>query len=198
MAPKRAPIVASSKGNKGNRLKVARTSASKRKRLEVARTNANKGKTSEVTKTNARKWKTPVVDENIEVRKKATFDRATFITPKLAQRFNLHFSNSTVISSRNIDFSKLSYFQCDRLFTRMGWLPIVSVKEFLHPRHVKCFYCNMNFEEERPISTTVNGVQIKFDVAKLCKILDILNEGACLYEPKKRPRVDGFKPAKAV
>ena len=56
----------------------------------------------------------------------------------------------------------------------------------------------MTFEEERPISTTVNGVQIKFDVAKLCKILDILNEGAYLYESKKWPRVDGFKPTEAV
>ena len=139
-----------------------------------------------------------MVDENIEVRKKATFDRATFITPKLAQRFNLHFSNSTVISSRNIDFSKLSYFQCDRLFTRMGWLPIVSVKEFLHPRLVKCFYCNMTFEEERPISTTVNGVQINFDVAQLWQILDIPNEGACLYEAKKWPRVEGFKLVEAI
>ena len=80
----------------------------------------------------------------------------------------------------------------------MWWLPIVFVKEFLYPRLVKCFYCNIPFEEEWPISTTVNGVQIKFDVAELCKILDIPNEGSCLYEPKKRPRVDGFKPAKVV
>ena len=80
----------------------------------------------------------------------------------------------------------------------MGWLPIVSVKEFLYPRVVKCFYCNMTFEDEGPISTTINGVQINFDVAELCQILDILNEGACLYEAKKWPRVDGFKPTEAI
>ena len=51
-----------------------------------------------------------MVDENVEVRKKTTVDRATFTTPKLAQRFNLHFANQAVISGRNIDFSKLSYF----------------------------------------------------------------------------------------
>ena len=67
------------------------------------------------------------------------------------------------------------------------------MKEFLYPRLVKCFYCNMTFEEEGPVRTTINGVEINFDVAKLCKILDILNEGACLYESKKWPRVDGFK-----
>ena len=56
----------------------------------------------------------------------------------------------------------------------------------------------MTFEDEGPISTTINGVQINFDVAELCQILDIPNEGACLNESKKWPRVDGFKPAEAI
>ena len=70
----------------------------------------------------------------------------------------------------------------------MGWLPIVSIKEFLYPRVVKCFYCNMKFEDEGSISTTINGVQINFDVPELRQILDIPNEGVCLYEAKKWPR----------
>ena len=56
----------------------------------------------------------------------------------------------------------------------------------------------MTFEEEGPISTTVNGEEINFDVAELCQILDIPNEGACLYGSKKWSRVDGFKPAEAL
>ena len=80
----------------------------------------------------------------------------------------------------------------------MGWLPIVFVKEFLYPMVVKCFYCNMKFEQEGSISTNVNGVQINFDVAQLCLILDIPNERACLYEAKKWPRVEGFKLAEAI
>ena len=80
----------------------------------------------------------------------------------------------------------------------MGWLPIVSVKEFFYPRIVKCFYCNMKFEDEGPITTSINGVPINFDVAELCKILDIPNEGVCLYEGKKWPRVKGFKVAEAM
>ena len=80
----------------------------------------------------------------------------------------------------------------------MGWLPIVFMKEFLYPRVVKCFYYSMKFEDEGPISTTVNGVQINLDVAQLCQILDIPNEGACLYEAKKWPRVEGLKPTKAI
>ena len=35
-------------------------------------------------------------------------------------------------------------------------------------------------------------------MAKLCNILDIPNERVCLYELKKCPRVDGFKPAEAL
>ena len=72
------------------------------------------------------------------------------------------------------------------------------MKKFLYPRVVKCFYCNMTFEDEGPISTTVNGVKIKFDVVELCQILDIPNEGVFLYESKKWPRVDGFKPTKSL
>ncbi|WJZ87432.1 hypothetical protein VitviT2T_006811 [Vitis vinifera] len=80
----------------------------------------------------------------------------------------------------------------------MGWLPIISMKEFVYPRVVKCFYYNMKFEYQGPITTTINGVQINFDVAELCKILDIPNEGVCLYEAKKWPRVEGFKAAEAI
>ena len=40
----------------------------------------------------------------------------------------------------------------------------------------------MKFEEKEPITTNINGIEIKFDVDDLRKILDILNEGLCLYE----------------
>ena len=56
----------------------------------------------------------------------------------------------------------------------------------------------MTFEDEWSITTSINGVPINFDVAELCKILDIPNEGICLYEGKKWPRVEGFKAAKAM
>ncbi|KAJ9673095.1 hypothetical protein PVL29_026395 [Vitis rotundifolia] len=115
MAPKRALAEASSNASEG-------------KSLEVARMIETKGKILDVPKTSDNKQKTP------EVRKKATFDRATFTTPELAQRFNLHFANQTVIPGRNIDFAKLSFFQFDKFFTRMDWLPIVSMKEFIYPR----------------------------------------------------------------
>ena len=62
------------------------------------------------------KGKRPVVGENDEVHKKATFDRGMFTTLELPERFNLHFTNRTVILGRNIDFEKLGYFQFDSFF----------------------------------------------------------------------------------
>lgn len=56
----------------------------------------------------------------------------------------------------------------------------------------------MKFKENEPITTNVNGIEIKFDVGQLYKLLDILNDGLCLYELKKWPKVDGFKPTKVV
>ncbi|KAJ9709370.1 hypothetical protein PVL29_001037 [Vitis rotundifolia] len=99
---------------------MARIIATKEQRLEVARTSGSKQKTPEVAKSSANKGKRATIDQNVE----------------LAQRFNLHFANRTMIPSRNIDFSKFSYFQFDRLFKRMGWLPIMFVKEFLYPRRL--------------------------------------------------------------
>ncbi|KAJ9691536.1 hypothetical protein PVL29_013652 [Vitis rotundifolia] len=168
---KQALAKPTSTGSKGERTEVAKKPRTKEKRPDPQLTSDSKQKTLEGA------------PQTIEVRKNATFDQSTFTTLELAQRFHLHFANQTVIPSRNIDFSKLSYFHFDMLFARMGWLPIVSVKEFLYPRVVKCFYCNMKFEDERPISTTIN---------------DIPNEGVCLYEAKKWPRVEGFKVAEAI
>ncbi|KAJ9702884.1 hypothetical protein PVL29_004568 [Vitis rotundifolia] len=198
MAPKRAPVEPTSTDSKGKKMEVAKKPGTNGKRSDPQHSSDSKQKTSEGAPCIGNKEKRLVIEESIEVRKKTTFDRSTFTTPKPAQRFHLHFVNQTIILSRNIDFSKLSYFHFDMFFARMGWLPIVSVKEFLYHRVVKCFYSNRTFEDERPISTTINGVHINFDVAKLCHILDIPNEGVCLYETKKWPRVEGFKPAEAI
>ena len=56
----------------------------------------------------------------------------------------------------------------------------------------------MKFKEERPITTKVNGIELKFNVGELWKILDIMNKHLYLYESKKRLKVDGFKPIEVV
>ncbi|WKA05351.1 hypothetical protein VitviT2T_023324 [Vitis vinifera] len=198
MAPKRAPIEASSTGRKGKRTAVSRMRETNKKTSDRQQASDSNQNTSDGAKRTTNKGKRLAVEASPNVHKKATFDRATFAIPDLAQRFHLHFANRTVIPGRNIDFAKLSYFHFDVLFVRMGWLLIVSVKEFVYPKVVKCFYSNMTFEDEGPITTTINGVQIVFYVAGLCQILEIPNEGVCLYEAKKWPRVEGFKPAEAI
>ena len=69
----------------------------------------------------------------------------------------------------------------------MGWLPIVSVKEFLYPKVVKFFYSNMTFKDEGPITTMINGVQIVFYVAELittkkCYFVDLIIMVLSIFE----------------
>ncbi|WKA01366.1 hypothetical protein VitviT2T_019649 [Vitis vinifera] len=198
MPPKRALVEASSPGGKGKSPAVSRMRGTNKKTSDRQQASESTHNTSDGAKRTTNNGKRPAVEASSEVRKKATFDRSTFATPDLAQRFHLHFANRTVIPGRNIAFAKLSYFHFDVLFARMGWLPIVSVNEFVYPKVVKCFYSNMTFEDEGPITTTINGVQIVFYVAALYRILEIPNERVCLYEAKKLPRVEGFKPAEAL
>lgn len=49
-----------------------------------------------------------------------------------------------------------------------------------------------------PITTFVNGVEIKFDVDHLCEILSIENVRMEIYESKSWSKVIGFSPAEAV
>ena len=158
MAPKRAPVEASSTGRKGKRTSVSRMRGTNKKTSDRQQASDSNHNTSDGAKRTTNKGKRPVVEASPEVCKKATFDRSMFATPDLAQRFHLHFANRTVIPGRNIDLAKLSYFHFDVLFARMGWLPIVSLNEFVYPKVVKCFYSNMTFEDEGPITTTINGV----------------------------------------
>ena len=72
------------------------------------------------------------------------------------------------------------------------------MQKLVFPKVVTCFYYNMKFKEEKPITTKVNGIELKFNVGELWKILDIMNKHLCLYESKKRLKVDGFKPIEVV
>ena len=69
--------------------------------------------------TSTGKEKRSIVEENVEVYKKDTFDRCMFTNLELTQRFNLHFANRVVILGKDINFSKLGYFRFDNLFSRM-------------------------------------------------------------------------------
>ena len=104
----------------------------------------------------------------------------------------------SVIPSRRIDFGELSFFGFDRLFAAMRWLPLVSLNEVFYTWLVKCFYSNMALEEGGPITTSMNGVEIKFDVDQLCEILGIENVRMKIYESKSWSKVVGFSPIEVV
>ena len=64
---------------------------------------------STTTTTNTNKGKRSIVKENVEARKKATFDKDMFTTLELAKRCNFYFTNRTMIPGKNINFAKLGY-----------------------------------------------------------------------------------------
>lgn len=105
IAPKRAPVEASSTGRKGKRTAVSRMRGTNKKTSDRQQASDSNQNTLDGAKRTTNKAKRPAVEASPEVRKKATFDRATFATPDLAQQFHLHFANRTVIQGRNIDFA---------------------------------------------------------------------------------------------
>lgn len=52
----------------------------------------------------------------------------------------------------------------------------------------------MKYDEKGHIITNINGVEIRFDVKDLCAILEIPNDGLCIFESKHWPKVKGFNP----
>ena len=68
-------------------MEVAKMHETKGKSSDPQRPSDNKQKTSEGAPCTDNKGKQPIVEASTEVRKKSTFDRSTFTTPELAQRF---------------------------------------------------------------------------------------------------------------
>ena len=55
------------------------------------------------------KGKMPMVSKNADIRKKATFDRGMFTSPQLDEIFNHHFSNRTMIPSKDKNIGNHGY-----------------------------------------------------------------------------------------
>ena len=93
MAPKRAPVEASSPGGKGKSPAVSRMRGTNKKTSDRQQARESTHNTSDGAKRTTNKGKRLAVEASPNVHKKATFDRATFAIPDLAQRFHLHFAN---------------------------------------------------------------------------------------------------------
>ena len=59
------------------------------------------------------------------------------------ERYNNYFFNRTILSGRDIDFVQLSQFRFGEYFLKIGWLPIMTMKEPIYPKLIRPFYSNV-------------------------------------------------------
>ncbi|RVW36694.1 hypothetical protein CK203_116660 [Vitis vinifera] len=99
---------------------------------------------------------------------------------------------------RSINFSQLQHFGFEGLFSRMGWLPIVTISEPIFSTLVRAFYSWVTYELGGLVMSTVRGVEIRLSPESICLILDIPSVGLWVYEAKAWPIVPIFEPRKAI
>ncbi|RVW22465.1 hypothetical protein CK203_112792 [Vitis vinifera] len=136
--------------------------------------------------------------EQTEARRKARYDTALFGSVEDYQRYKTHFAKRKVVPGRNINFFQLQSLGFEGLFTRMGWLPVVTVYKPIFPTLVRAFYSRMTYGLGGPIRTTVRGVEIELSPESICRILDVPPVGLRVYEAKAWPTIPGFEPRKAI
>ncbi|RVW33543.1 hypothetical protein CK203_095924 [Vitis vinifera] len=113
-----------------------------------------------------------------EARRKTRFDTTLFSSVEDYQRYKQKFAQRKVVLGRSINFSQLQHFGFERVFNRMGWLPMVTVLE--------------------PIFSTLVGVEIKLDPESIYRIFDIAIVGLRVYESKIWPTMSGFELREAI
>ena len=100
------------------------------------------------------------------------------------QRYKQKFAQRKAVSGRSINFSQLQCFGFERLFGRMGWLPVVMIFELIFPTLVRAFYSRVTYGLGGPITSTIRGVEIRLSVKSICRIFDIPSVGLRVYESK--------------
>ena len=61
--------------------------------------------------------------------RKTRFDTVLFSSMEDYQQYKQHFSQRRVVPRRNNNFPQLQHFEFEGIFTRMGWLPMVTISE---------------------------------------------------------------------
>ena len=140
----------------------------------------------------------PSQPEQTEARRKARYDKAFFNSVKDYHRYKQKFAQRKVVPGKSINFSQLQYFGFEGLFSRMGWLPVVTIFEPIFPTLVWAFYSRVTYGLEGSVISTVRGVKIRLSPKSICRILDIPSVGLLMYESKVWPTVLGFEPREAI
>ena len=114
------------------------------------------------------------------------------------QRYKQKFVKRKVVLGRNINFSQLQHFGFEGFFSRMGWLPVVTISEPIFLTLVRAFYSRATYGLGGPIISTVRRVEIQLDLESICHILDIALVRIKVYESKVWLIVPGLEPREAI
>ena len=114
------------------------------------------------------------------------------------QQYKQHFSQRRVVPRRNNNFPQLQHFEFEGIFTRMGWLPMVTISEPIFPNLVQAFYSRVTYGLDALIISIVRGVEIHLDLESICRIFYIAPIGLKVYESKIWPIVSGFEPREVI
>ena len=115
----------------------------------------------------------PSQPKHTEARQKARYDTTLFSFIEDYQRYKQKLTLRKVIPGRSINFSQIQYFRFERLFSRMGWLPIVTIFKPIFPTLVRAFYSWVTYELGEPVMSTVRYVEIRLSPKSICRIIDI-------------------------
>ncbi|WKA06957.1 hypothetical protein VitviT2T_024832 [Vitis vinifera] len=122
--------------------------------------------------------------EQTKARRKARYDTTLFSSVEDYQHYNQKSTQRKVVPGRSVNFSQLQHFGFERLFGRMGWLPVVTISEPIFPTLVRAFYSRVNYGLGGPVLSTVRGVEIRLSPKSICHILDIPSIGLRVYAAK--------------
>ena len=134
----------------------------------------------------------------MEAYRKARYDTALFSSVEDYQQYKQKFDQRKVVPRRSINFSQLQHFGFEGLFSRMGWLSVMTIFKSIFPTMVRAFYLLVTYGLGGPVMFTVRVVEIKLSLESICRILDIPSIGLQVYEVKAWPTMPGFEPREAV
>ena len=96
----------------------------------------------------------------MEARRKARFDTTFFNSVEDYQRYKQKFAQRKVIPGRSITLSQLQHFRFEGFFSRMGWLPVVTISEPIFSTLVRVFYLRATYGLGGLIISIVREVEI--------------------------------------
>ncbi|PKI32493.1 hypothetical protein CRG98_047117 [Punica granatum] len=110
-------------------------------------------------------------------------DVKLFISSDRKSSFERSYYNREVLNGRRLDLSDFGKSDIPAMIDAMGWTPIACMDHPIYPRLVRLFYCNLEFDRDRPsITSLVNGKSIHLTCDSLSAMLGIPNQGVKYYK----------------